>query len=222
MLGKQYALGKREPISRHVYRNLRQAIISGDLPADSRIVEGVLAEQMGVSRTPLREALSKLELDGLVTLSPGIGYTVAKTRHQLEEIFHLRRAIEGYCCRLVAENATDKLVARLEKNYEAHVALGLDQAEKRAQMNAQFHDLIVEACPSARIRERASELREFVFGPSEMEIHTDRSVMQGFLDEHRQLIDAMRARDGEAASSIVIRHIGRALDLVMAARGEKL
>lgn len=222
MLGKQYALAKREPISRHVYRNLRKAIISGDLPADSRIVEGVLAEQMGVSRTPLREALSKLELDGLVTLSPGVGYSVAKTRQQLEEIFHLRRAIEGYCCRLVAENASDKLIESLENNYETHLALGLDQVEERAQMNVQFHDLIVEACPSAKVRERAAELREFVFGPSEMEIHADRAVMQSFLDEHRQLIDAVRERDGEAASSVIIRHIGRALDLVMAAREEKL
>lgn len=220
MLGK-YAVGKREPISRHVYRNLRDAILAGDLPAESRIVEEVLAKEMGVSRTPLRQALSRLEIDGLVVLSPGAGYRVANTRVQLEEIFHLRKAIEGYCCRLVAESASDDLIQRLEANYNQHMALDLRQVERRAQMNAEFHDLIIAACPSARIRERALELREFIFGPEEMQIHPDRSAMESYLEEHRELIEAFKSRNGDAASSIIIRHIGRALDLMMAARGLK-
>lgn len=218
MLSSTYAVDERAPVSRTVYRNLRRAIISGDLEAETRIVEGVFAKTLGVSRTPLREALARLEADGLVSRNVGSGYAVANIDEQLGEIFHLRKAIEGYCARLVAEIGPASLVEALRANVVEHRKLDIKEVEERARLNAAFHTMIADACPSQKVRERVHELREFNFGPEEMELHPDRPTIQSFLDEHLLIVDAIEAHNGDAAARATRLHLDRALELLLARR----
>lgn len=221
MLQDRYRVKDREPVSRRVYRNLREAIISGDLEPNTRIVEGEFAKQMGVSRTPLREALSRLETDGLVALTPGAGYSICDTQKQLVEIFHLRKALEGYAARLSAEVASPELVALLRKNIRTLKKVDRSDIDERAKLNEEFHDLVMQACPSEKVRERVAELREFTFGPSEMDLHPNQSVINAFNDDHVKLADAFEANDGTKAEAVLRGHLERALELLVLSRENK-
>jgi GntR family transcriptional regulator, vanillate catabolism transcriptional regulator len=222
MLNDRYRLKDREPVSRRVYRNLREAIISGDLPPNTRIVEGEFARLLGVSRTPLREALSRLEIDGLVSQEPGTGYSTNDTQRQLEDIFHLRKALEGYAARLVAETATAGLVDRLRVNIKQDRALKLKQTDARAQLDEAFHGLINDACPSAKVRERVIGVCDCMLGRNQMPIRPTREVVKTFLDDHERLADAIAARDGDAAEAAVHAHLSRTLTLLLADRDARL
>lgn len=222
MLHDRYRLKDREPVSRRVYRNLREAIISGDLPPNTRIVEGEFARLLGVSRTPLREALSRLEIDGLVSQYPGTGYSTNDTQQQLEDIFHLRRALEGYAARIVAETPPAGLLDAMEANISQDRALKLRQVEKRAELDEAFHNLVNEACPSAKVRERVSGVCDCMHGLSQVPVRPTRDMIDAFLDDHQSLTDAIAARDGDAAEAAIHRHLTRTLALLRADREARL
>jgi len=222
MLHDRYRLKDREPVSRRVYRNLREAIISGDLPPNTRIVEGEFARLLGVSRTPLREALSRLEMDGLVSQCPGTGYSTNDTLQQLEDIFHLRKALEGYAARIVAEAPPPRLLDQLHANLKQDRALKLKQVEKRAQLDEAFHGLVNDACPSAKVRERVNGVCDCMLGLNQAPVRPTRDVIDAFLDDHQSLADAIAARDGDAAEAAVHRHLTRTLTLLRADREARL
>lgn len=222
MLHDRYRLKDREPVSRRVYRNLREAIISGDLPPNTRIVEGEFARLLGVSRTPLREALSRLEIDGLVSQEPGTGYSTNDTQQQLEDIFHLRKALEGYAARLVAETAPPDLVDQLRANVRQDRALKLRQTAERAELDEAFHGLINDACPSAKVRERVIGVYDCMLGRSQVPVRPTREVVNAFLDDHERLVEAIAAGDGSAAEDAIHAHLARTLTLLLADREARL
>lgn len=223
MPSSPYEIDEPMPVARAVYSNLRRAIISGQLAPGTRIVEDVFARSMGVSRTPLREALARLEVNGLVLHTAGTGYKVADIPEQLVEIYHLRKAIEGYCARLVAETGSPGLVAALRDNLAAHRAIACDDLAGHGRLNSAFHDMITDACPSRKVRERAAELRDFIFSPEEVELRPDQATVTAFLDEHELIIDAIEARDGDTAARTTRRHLERSVQLVLSMRaGEEV
>lgn len=222
MLHDRYRLKDREPVSRRVYRNLREAIISGDLPPNTRIVEGEFARLLGVSRTPLREALSRLEIDGLVSQCPGTGYSTNDTQRQLEDIFHLRKALEGYAARIVAETPPPGLLDELHANLKQDRALKLKQVERRAELDEAFHNLVNDACPSAKVRERVNGVCDCMLGLSQVPLRPTKDVIHAFLEDHQNLVDAIAAGDGDAAEAAVHRHLTRALTLLLADREARL
>ena len=115
-----YRLASREPTWKGVYRNLRRAILTLAIAPDTRLIEVKLAEALGVSRTPLREALARLEMDGLIGAAKAGGYIVTDPRAALADAYHLRAALEGYGVRLAAENISTEEIARLRENVEAN------------------------------------------------------------------------------------------------------
>lgn len=218
MLGSQYRVEKQEPISRRVYRNLRRAILQLDIAPQARIVENAVAQAMGVSRTPVREALSRLETDGLVALLPGGGYVVNDIRQDLEDVYHFRQAVEGYTARLAATNATAEDLARLRGNVQSSQGLRLPQIKERARANAEYHRLLTEASRSPRLIRTIANMRDFAFNEDSMRRHTE-ADMRAFLDDHAAILVAVEARDGDAAERVTRRHLARALDLVLRTTG---
>lgn len=220
MLKAEYRLARREPISREVYRKLRLAILRRDVAPGTRIIELEFARALGVSRTPLREALSRLEVDGLVTLLPTGGYVVNDARNELEDIFHLRQAVEGYAARLAARNITDDELARLRKNLEASMQLDLSQTQRRAELNAEFHRTVTDAARSPRLIKAVNDLLDFLFSEETMRWHSEHD-MRSALAEHAELVDALAARDEDQAERITRAHLAHALEFLLTKRFPK-
>ncbi|MEL3892048.1 GntR family transcriptional regulator [Ferrovibrio sp. MS7] len=214
MLEETFKLPRREPTWKGVYRNLRLAILNRSLPPETRLIEVDLSQAMGVSRTPLREALAKLAQDGLIRSAERGGYVVTDPRQDLADAYHLRAAIEGYAARLAAENITNAEIQRLRENVAANMAIDLSDTRRRAELNLEFHQIVAHASRAPRIIQAFDNQREFIFTDEDMQIHTLDACRQ-FVREHEILVDALELRDGDKADRIVRAHLHRAVGLLL-------
>jgi DNA-binding GntR family transcriptional regulator len=196
-----------------VYEVLRHWIISGDLPPGEKLRGETLAQKIRVSRTPVRDALRKLEVEGLVT-SSAHGLMVAELREQdLTEIFQLREALEGAAARFAAENATRLEIEKLhELMNEMEAACSRGDIEAMRSLAAEYHDVICSASRNERmrqllraLRDRTRQFQTSVFGvpghPAQV------------LADYRTLLQAIEARDGDRAEQVARQHRGKSLVL---------
>jgi DNA-binding GntR family transcriptional regulator len=130
-----------------LFLKLRDAIINGDLKPGERLMEIKLADKMGVSRTPVREAIRKLELEGLVLMIPRRGAEVAPiTENDLRDVLEVRKAMERLAVELVCEKITEKEIAELERELvELKLAVENDDINEIVKNDVEFHDIIYEA-----------------------------------------------------------------------------
>jgi len=136
-----------------VHKRLRTLIITGRIPSGTRLVESSLAKELGVSRTPVREALHKLALEGLVSSTPRMGYVVEEmSEPDIEDLFTTRMAIEQLVARRAVEKITQEEVELLESNLrktDEVIQKGL--TEKMINLDTEFHHIIYRACRSKRL-----------------------------------------------------------------------
>src|SRR5512135_3057620 len=137
-------VNKRKSLREEVYDSLRRSIIHGKLKGGQRLIEETLAHQVGISRTPVREAFHKLERDELVTRLPKGGFAVREfTKEDVEEIFGIRSALESYAAYLATIHITSDKISTLEKKLkESEDALSKGDDEKCVQLHTDFHDLL--------------------------------------------------------------------------------
>lgn len=214
MLEDTFKLPRREPTWKGVYRNLRLAILSRNLQPGTRLIETELSQALGVSRTPLREALAKLKQDGLINSAGRAGYLVTDPRQDITDAYHVRAAIEGYAARLAAQNITNLEIQRLRENVAANMAIDLADTARRAELNLEFHEIVAHASRSPRMIQAFENQREFIFTDEDMQLHTLEACRQ-FVREHSLLVDALELRDGDKADQIVRAHLHRAADLLL-------
>ena len=133
-----------------VFHQLREDILSGHYKEHEELREMAISEEMDVSRTPVREALRQLELEGLVSIIPNKGaYVTGITRKDVEDIYAIRSLLEGLCARWATAHITEKQLDALEENIylsEFHASKG--HAQKLTELDDQFHDILYEACSS--------------------------------------------------------------------------
>lgn len=212
-------LATRQSIRGLVYQALRQAIIDGRIPSSERLIEQKLAEELGISRTPIREALQKLEIEGLVVPSPPRGFIVRRvSRRELEEIFEIRRLIEPFAAGL----AVDVLLPADFEVLEQTAAEALHHAfgatpDAHAVIDAQrrFYNVFADRCPNSQLGKLVRDLRDlFIF--------LDRTIGRSTLlsMEQRQEITRITPLVLQAASAreraAVERFIAERLDLLRA------
>ncbi len=197
-----------------VYRTLRLAILNRELPPSSRLIEIDLASSLGVSRTPLREALARLEVDGLVSAMKSGGYVVSNLREELADAYHLRAAIEGYGVRLAAQRITPAEIERLRQNVERSQRVPLSDRSIRAQLNLEFHQMLADASKSPRIIHAFSNIRDLILTDEDMSLHSEDAYRQ-FVREHGLIVLALEMRDGDLADRIVRNHLTQAVDLLL-------
>jgi len=170
-----------------------------------------------ISRTPVREALSKLEVDGLVDLLPAGGVVVRNIEPELEEIYGLRQRIEGYAASLAAQRITAAEVAELEEICKrALAAVDSHSLEERAELNNTFHRLLTAASHSPRLIRLTGSYREFFLNQRMLQFY-DRETAVRHHDQHRRIVDALRRRDGDRAERLVTEHFQSALAIIRAA-----
>lgn len=207
----------RSLLAEHSYETLRQAILDGTLAPGTPLREAEVAERIGVSRTPIREALRRLEVQGLAVRSPSGGVVVGEVSRQLiEEALELRKVLEGYCARLAAAIITDDDAVRLEETIsEAERAIGRGNWEHLTALNDRFHDQILDLAGNRvlkrtiqALREQTPAFRAFALGPEQRQ--------RGFVAEHRELVRALIAHDVERAERLAIEHQEHATELLLA------
>lgn len=196
------------PLRDVVFNTLRQAILRGDLAPGERLMEIQLANQLGVSRTPIREAIRKLELEGLVIMIPRRGAEVAKiTEKDLRDVLEVRASLEelaiGLACERISNEEIEKLRTALE-DFEA--ALGSDDVTKIAETDVAFHDVIFAATQNARLIQIVNNLREQMYR-YRLEYLKDYTAHQRLLEEHQKITEAVAGRDKPLAQKLIVQHI---------------
>ena len=208
---------RSEPVTVQAHRALRQAILQQQFKPGQRLIETELAEMLGVSRTPVREALSKLEVEGLVDLVPTGGVIVRNSEDELEEVYGLRQRVEGYAANLAARRISPEELRTLETACErALAAVGSASLEQRAELNNTFHRLLTEASHSPRLIRLTSGYREYFLSYRTLQFY-DRDTAVRHHMQHRQIVEALRQRDGDEAERLLAEHFRSALEVIRAA-----
>ena len=196
------------PLRDVVFNTLRQAIITGEFAPGERLMEIALANRLGVSRTPVREAIRKLELEGLVVMIPRKGAEVAKiTEKDLRDVLEVRSSLEELAAELAAERMNDEVKEKLEKALKGfEEAIESDDNAAVADSDVDFHDVIFEATGNARLIQIINNLREQMYR-YRLEYVKDTEYHTVLLNEHRELAKAMVEGRKEDARKIMKRHI---------------
>ncbi len=191
-----------------------QRIVSGEYAPGSRLVETRIAQELGVSQAPVREALRDLEQLGCVIHEPFRGCSVkAFSADELLEAFPVRAALEALAARLAAERMTeDELLQLAELVEKMRAAADRGDAHDQSQANAQFHATIVRAARNATLERQWSFLEPF--SRTYMTVSQPGLDLLALSERHVPILEALRARDAEAAAAAMHRHLMDAADLL--------
>lgn len=190
------------------YRRLLDEIREGRLMPGERLRETELAERLGVSRTPVREAIRQLEADGLVGHVPRIGASVRKLDYaEVMELYEMRAVLEGTAARLAARAASEVELQELAALNEQLAGAGTGPEASR--LNRIFHATLLDAAKNRFLSRSMLSLQRalLILGPSQL---SDSARAVEAVDEHRHLLDALLTRDGAVAESAMRAHIGAA------------
>lgn len=204
-------LDSYKPLREVVYETLREAIKTGSLAPGERLMEIQLAEELGVSRTPVREAIRKLELERFVVMIPRRGTYVANlSLKDINEVFEIRAALDSLAAGLAAERITEDEQEQLERML-VEIADYIDQNDhvKIVATDEAFHDLLYRASRNERLVGIIYNLREQFSRFRSVSINYP-GRLQNTLEEHRQLVEAIAQRDSELAQHKAREHIENA------------
>ncbi|HNV33964.1 MAG TPA: GntR family transcriptional regulator [Bacillota bacterium] len=200
-----------KPLREIVFEAMREAIVSGRLAPGERLVEIKLADEMGVSRTPVREAIRKLELEGFVIMMQRKGaYVAGLSPKEIRDVFEIRSTLESLAARLAAERITQvqleqlkRQLADLEEKIRSH------EIEAVVKADIAFHDVLFSASGNARLVSMLSNLRE--------QIHRYRSMSLSYpgrmsvaLGEHRAIVKAIVEHKPQEAAEAALEHMDSA------------
>ena len=196
------------PLRDVVFNTLRQAILKGELEPGERLMEIQLAERLGVSRTPIREAIRKLELEGLVLMIPRKGAEVAKiSARSLRDVLEVRRALEELAIGLACQRMSEEDVGNLQKAQEDFKkAIAEGDAMKIAETDEHYHDVIYEGTQNAKLIQMLNNLREQMYR-YRLEYIKDEDKRKILVLEHEKILKTVRERKVAEAKEAVREHI---------------
>ena len=196
------------PLRDLVFTTLRQAILKGELLPGERLMEIQLAEKMGVSRTPIREAIRKLEREGLVIMVPRKGAEVAGiSEKMLRDVLEVRMTLEKLALRLAFKRQGTDLIEKLEAAEQAFQdAIEGEKLIDMAEADEHFHFLIYEAADNDKLRELLNSLKENMYR-YRLEYLKDENYRRSLMEEHNAIIEAFKANDLEKGLEVTDTHI---------------
>lgn len=209
-------LADRKSLGQLVFENLKQAIIMGEIAPGTRLVESQVAEAHDISRTPVREAIHKLERERFVSRLPRGGFTVlGLSREDIIETFGIRSVLEGYAARLAAVNHQPADLKPLqEKIDEFQRLLDRHQLKELAGVNTKFHALLYTLSKSPRLVHMIHALQDQIFRFRQI-ILRDAARARISNEDHRLMLTYIRKRDVEGVEQLVREHILRGQDIVL-------
>jgi len=204
----QANLDKFLPLRDVVFNTLRKAILRGELKPGERLMEIHLANRLGVSRTPIREAIRKLELEGLVTMIPRRGAEVARiTEKNLKDVLEVRRALDALTVELACDRITsEEMDALKEASLQFEEATKLKNVTAIARADVKFHDIIVRAAGNERLTQLINNLAEQMYR-YRFEYIKDENQHATIVEEHRAIFESILKKDKKTAAMAVKTHI---------------
>lgn len=208
------------PLAETAYTQLRELILTGALAPESSITENSIVERLAIGKTPVREAMRRLVLEGLLDVTPRLGYTVVGISQQdVDDIFQLRVITEVAAAQLATERITDDALNRLEElgsvGYDPENSGSL---ERFLSVNAEFHDLLGSQSANRRLADLVTRLtaesRRFVQIVNLTDFHGRDVVVQ-----HQAIVDALRSGDRDAVGDAVRTHVTEGWTLVLDSLG---
>lgn len=195
-----------------VFSRIREDILSGNYHKNDELKETVIASQLGVSRTPVREAFRQLELEGLIQVIPNKGaYVTGITKKDIRDIYMVRSMLEGLCARLATENINSVLIKQMEDNIELtefHNMKGNN--EKIFELDNKFHELLYEAAESKILLHVMKDLHEYVQRVRKITLSTQRAIAS--TGEHKDIVEAIKERDAKKAEQLADYHILKTIE----------
>lgn len=200
-----------KPLRDVVFESMREAIIAQVLRPGERLMEVQLAEEMGISRTPVREAIRKLELEGFVVIVPRKGaYVASISINDVHELYEIRVALETLACGLAAERATQGEIEAMEKFLvQENSFIGSSNVFDTVSADVGLHDLICIASRNERLQTTLNNLREQIYRTRAAATSLPGRKKKS-LEEHRQIIEAIASRDIELARNLMQGHVEHA------------
>ena len=196
------------PLRDVVFKTLRQGILTGELKPGERLMEIHLANKLGVSRTPIREAIRKLELEGLVTMIPRRGAEVAQiTEKSMKDVLEVRKVLDDLSVELACERITEE-----EKELLKNACVDFEEAVKTgdfakiAKTDVAFHDIIVTATRNIRLSQMVNNLAEQMYR-YRFEYIKDSSQHARLVQEHEEICQGIIAGDKKRALEAIEKHI---------------
>jgi DNA-binding GntR family transcriptional regulator len=199
----QYAVARPDRVADQVYRHLRRAIISENIVAGTRLRETEIAAVLKVSRTPVREAISRLIGDWLVREIITGGVEVIDAKAEIADIYYIREALELCAARLAAKRITAKQLSTLDGLVkEARTA----SFKERVRINQEFHLTIAEASGSPRLRDMIGGFREYFLNPRWISRQNSKMAKRAF-DDHKKIVAALRSGSPDKIERILRSHL---------------
>ena len=208
------------------YSTIRSGILDGRFPPSSRITEQDIAAQSGVSRTPVREALRRLQAEGLLQFVPNQGAVVATwSARDIEEIFELRAMLESYVAALAAERATPEQINQLrdlaERQYDLSQDCSSAVLKAVSVLNNQFHKILQQSADSKRLDAMLSQLVEVPLVSKTFNSYTPEQLIRS-ASHHLEIVIALDERDSASAAAVMRAHVLAARQAFRALGGEIL
>jgi DNA-binding GntR family transcriptional regulator len=200
-----------QPMRKQVYTHLRDQILNHMIEPSSRLVEAQIAKEIGISRTPVREALHLLEKDGFIESVPRVGYYVKKLAlDELDEIFEIRLVNERLVCRWAIERMDDACRRALERNIaKTRTALQKGSPQLFLKYDEEFHEILVTAAGSKHLTEICQQLRRLMLRYRSESIKTERSVRNA-LSGHTRILECLNSKDLAGLEAELVAHLNSA------------
>ncbi len=204
---------KPRSLREKVYKVVRDNILNGKIPPGSRLIETRLAKEIGVSRTPVREALHMLEMEGLLEPIPRVGYKVKGINwEEVEEICEIRKVNEVLAAKWAIDHITKRQILALEKNVRlSQEVLHSGHMQGIVELDAQFHDLIVKASKSQRLGELCQLLRRHMLRYRLEAMYMPEGV-SATIEGHKKILECIKAKDKEGVEAAIKAHLDQARD----------
>jgi len=215
-VGPLQAFQERKSLGEHVFESLKHSIVMGKISSGEWLVESHIAETLGISRTPVREAIHKLEREGLIKRQPRGGFTVlGLTRNDIEETFGIRSVLEGYAARLAAVKHNEEELEALEKKIEEFQnALDRKKMNLLPAINTEFHDLLYSLSKSPKLISIINGLRDQICRFRKMNLKEEKFAATSNQD-HIQMLQSIRKRNAQDAERLAREHILRGREIVL-------
>lgn len=202
MAEDNYSLGSR------VFHKIREGILSGKYAANEELKEKNIGDELGVSRTPVREALRQLELEGLVSIIPNKGaYVVGLSKKDIRDIYEMRSLLEGLCAKWAAVNVTEEQLNELEENiFLSEFHAGKQNWEQMVELDNRFHEILYLASGSKELKHILTDYHQYVQRVRKITLAEAKRVQKS-TEEHKVIVEALKKHDPEKAEEAATIHI---------------
>lgn len=207
-LNLQKEIADKYSLRGRVYNAIRDKILSGDYHETEELKENAIATELGVSRTPVREALRQLELEGLVSIIPNKGASVTGiTKKDIHDIYMIRSSLEGLCAKWACENISDAQIEALEEIlYLSDFHARRSHFDQMVELDNKFHDLIYKASGSKILNHVLSDFHQYVERVRKITLSRPYRAEQS-RNEHAAIVEAIKKRDGSLAETLANKHM---------------